>query len=116
MMIQSPALRRLAAIGLAAVMSLALAACFVMPGKFASSLDLRKDGLYPDGAVIDAEGNPLDAFTALFSESSARLIMEQVRRIHTAFTPHANLIHRSDQCYQSSHVQLDTGQQHVQSS
>mgnify|MGYP000166740254 CR=1 FL=1 len=46
MMIQSPALRRLAAIGLAAVMSLALAACFVMPGKFASSLDLRKDGRF----------------------------------------------------------------------
>ncbi len=45
-MIQPPALRRLASIGLAAVLSLALAACFVMPGKFASSLDLRKDGRF----------------------------------------------------------------------
>lgn len=44
MMVTPPTLRRLATICLGTVLSLALAACFVMPGKFASSLDLRKDG------------------------------------------------------------------------
>jgi hypothetical protein len=39
-------LRRLAAAGLALVLSVALAACFVLPGKFASTLDLRKDGRF----------------------------------------------------------------------
>lgn len=39
-------LRRLAAAGLALVLSVALTACFVLPGKFASTLDLRKDGRF----------------------------------------------------------------------
>jgi hypothetical protein len=39
-------LRRMAAAGLAAVLSLALAACFVLPGKFAETLDVRKDGTF----------------------------------------------------------------------
>lgn len=39
-------LRRNAAAGLAFVLSVALAACFVLPGKFASTLDLRKDGRF----------------------------------------------------------------------
>ncbi|MEQ1497849.1 MAG: hypothetical protein ABL914_04240 [Novosphingobium sp.] len=39
-------LRRIAAAGFAAVLSLALAACFVLPGKFAETLDLRKDGRF----------------------------------------------------------------------
>lgn len=38
--------RRMAAAGLAVLLSLALAACFVMPGKFAATLDLRKDGTF----------------------------------------------------------------------
>lgn len=38
--------RRIAAAALAAVLSAALAACFVLPGKFVSSLDLRKDGRF----------------------------------------------------------------------
>lgn len=46
MMTQSVLLRRLAAAGLALAMSLALAACFMLPGKFASTLDLRKDGRF----------------------------------------------------------------------
>ena len=37
-------LRRMAAAGLAVVLCAALAACFVLPGKFAETLDLRKDG------------------------------------------------------------------------
>jgi len=41
-----PNLRRTAAAGLAVLLSLALAACFVMPGKFAATLDLRKDGTF----------------------------------------------------------------------
>jgi hypothetical protein len=41
-----PNLRRAATIGLAALLSLAVAACFVMPGKFAATLDLRKDGTF----------------------------------------------------------------------
>jgi hypothetical protein len=41
-----PNLRRAATIGLAALLSLALTACFVMPGKFAATLDLRKDGTF----------------------------------------------------------------------
>jgi hypothetical protein len=41
-----PNLRRAAAAGLAVLLSLALAACFVMPGKFAATLDLRKDGTF----------------------------------------------------------------------
>jgi hypothetical protein len=41
-----PNLRRMAAAGLAVVLSLAVAACFVMPGKFAATLDLRKDGSF----------------------------------------------------------------------
>jgi hypothetical protein len=39
-------LRRLAAAGLALVLSAVLSACFVLPGKFASTLDLRKDGRF----------------------------------------------------------------------
>jgi hypothetical protein len=39
-------LRRIAAAGLAVVLSAALAACFVLPGKFAETLDLRKDGRF----------------------------------------------------------------------
>jgi hypothetical protein len=39
-------MRRLAAAGLALVLSVALAACFVLPGKFDSALDLRKDGRF----------------------------------------------------------------------
>lgn len=41
-----PNLRRMAAAGLAVMLSLAVAACFVMPGKFAATLDLRKDGTF----------------------------------------------------------------------
>ena len=41
-----PNLRRAAAAGLAVLLSLAVAACFVMPGKFAATLDLRKDGTF----------------------------------------------------------------------
>ena len=41
-----PNLRRAAAAGLAVLLSLALAGCFVMPGKFAATLDLRKDGTF----------------------------------------------------------------------
>ncbi|MFM5923267.1 MAG: hypothetical protein ACKOPG_03655 [Novosphingobium sp.] len=40
------ALRRLAAAGLAAALSLLLAACLISPGKFDSTLDLRKDGRF----------------------------------------------------------------------
>ncbi len=43
---QMPNLRRAAAAGLAVLLSLAVAACFVMPGKFAATLDLRKDGTF----------------------------------------------------------------------
>jgi predicted nucleic acid-binding Zn ribbon protein len=39
-------LRRLAAAGLVLALSALLAACFVLPGKFAASLDLRKDGRF----------------------------------------------------------------------
>ncbi len=39
-------LRRLAAAGLVLALSALLAACFVLPGKFASTLDLRKDGRF----------------------------------------------------------------------
>lgn len=39
-------LRRFAAAGLAAALSLLLSACLVSPGKFTSSLDLRKDGQF----------------------------------------------------------------------
>ena len=39
-------LRRIVAAGLALVLSVVLAACFVLPGKFASTLDLRKDGRF----------------------------------------------------------------------
>lgn len=38
--------RRVAAACLAVVLSAALAACFVLPGKFAATLDLRKDGQF----------------------------------------------------------------------
>ncbi|HNN56570.1 MAG TPA: hypothetical protein PKG84_09520 [Novosphingobium sp.] len=38
--------RRLAAAGLAVLLSMALAACLVLPGKFTSTLDLRKDGRF----------------------------------------------------------------------
>lgn len=41
-----PLLRRTGAIALAAVLSLALTACLLSPGKFVSSLDLRKDGRF----------------------------------------------------------------------
>lgn len=39
-------LRRLAAAGMAAALSLLLAACLVTPGKFLATLDLRKDGTF----------------------------------------------------------------------
>lgn len=39
-------LRRIAAVGMAAVLSLVLAACFVTPGTFDAALDLRKDGRF----------------------------------------------------------------------
>lgn len=39
-------LRRISAAGLVAVLSLALSACFVLPGKFAEALDVRKDGTF----------------------------------------------------------------------
>lgn len=39
-------LRRMAATGLAAALSLLLAACLVSPGKFDASLDVRKDGRF----------------------------------------------------------------------
>lgn len=39
-------LRRVAAAGMALMLSLALAACFVLPGKFAATLDVRKDGRF----------------------------------------------------------------------
>lgn len=39
-------LRRIAAVGLAAALSLLLAACLVTPGKFDASLDVRKDGRF----------------------------------------------------------------------
>lgn len=38
--------RRLAVAGLAVLLSMALAACLVLPGKFTSTLDLRKDGRF----------------------------------------------------------------------
>lgn len=38
--------RRAAAVAVAAALSLLLAACFVMPGKFDATLDLRKDGTF----------------------------------------------------------------------
>ncbi|NCU11284.1 MAG: hypothetical protein GXC70_03835 [Sphingomonadaceae bacterium] len=41
-----PSLRRAAMAGLAAALSLLLAACFVTPGKFDAALDLRKDGRF----------------------------------------------------------------------
>ncbi len=41
-----PNLRAMAAAGLAAVLSLALASCFVLPGKFTETLDVRKDGRF----------------------------------------------------------------------
>lgn len=39
-------LKRLAAAGLATLLTIALAACFVLPGKFAETLDVRKDGRF----------------------------------------------------------------------
>ena len=39
-------LRRIAAAGLTVVLCAALAACFVLPGKFAETLDVRKDGRF----------------------------------------------------------------------
>ncbi|HOB15031.1 MAG TPA: hypothetical protein PK680_06405 [Novosphingobium sp.] len=39
-------LRRMAAVGLAAALSLLLSACLVTPGKFLATLDLRKDGTF----------------------------------------------------------------------
>lgn len=45
-MTQPQPLRRLAAVGLAAALSLLLAACMLSPGKFISALDLRKDGRF----------------------------------------------------------------------
>lgn len=39
-------LKRLAAAGMGAVLAMALAACFVLPGKFAETLDIRKDGRF----------------------------------------------------------------------
>lgn len=39
-------LRRMAAVGLAAALSLLLTACLVTPGKFEASLDVRKDGRF----------------------------------------------------------------------
>jgi hypothetical protein len=39
-------LKRLAAAGMAALLTVALAACFVLPGKFAETLDIRKDGRF----------------------------------------------------------------------
>jgi hypothetical protein len=39
-------LRRVAAIGIAAAFSLLLSACLLSPGKFVSTLDLRKDGRF----------------------------------------------------------------------
>ena len=39
-------LRRRATLCAAAALSLLLAACFVLPGKFDSSLDLRRDGRF----------------------------------------------------------------------
>ena len=41
-----PLLRRVGAIAVAAVLSLALTACLLAPGKFVSTLDLRKDGRF----------------------------------------------------------------------
>lgn len=41
--------KRLAAAGLTVLLSLALAACFVLPGKFAETLDVRKDGRFTYG-------------------------------------------------------------------
>jgi hypothetical protein len=38
--------KRIAAAGMVAALALLLAACMLMPGKFASSLDLRKDGRF----------------------------------------------------------------------
>lgn len=43
---RSNSLRRVAAVGLAAALSLLLSACLVTPGKFAAVLDLRKDGRF----------------------------------------------------------------------
>ena len=43
-MIRSRSLRRAAAAATAAGLALLLAACFVLPGKFASTLDIRKNG------------------------------------------------------------------------
>ncbi|MFO1256573.1 MAG: hypothetical protein U1E37_13040 [Sphingomonadaceae bacterium] len=45
-MTMMPNPRRIAAAGLALLLSLALTACFVMPGKFVATLDLRKDGTF----------------------------------------------------------------------
>ncbi|MFM5885824.1 MAG: hypothetical protein ACKOQ3_10985 [Novosphingobium sp.] len=45
-MTQRLSLRRFAAAGLVAGMSLLLAACLLSPGKFVSNLDLRKDGRF----------------------------------------------------------------------
>lgn len=39
-------LKRLAAAGMATLLTVALAACFVLPGKFAETLDIRKDGRF----------------------------------------------------------------------
>lgn len=42
-------LRRMASVGLAAGLSLLLSACLISPGKFASTIDLRKDGTFAYG-------------------------------------------------------------------
>ena len=45
-MIRTLDLRRIAVAGLTVVLCAALAACFVLPGKFAETLDVRKDGRF----------------------------------------------------------------------
>lgn len=41
-----PTPRRIAAAGLLAALCAALAACLVLPGKFAETLDIRQDGRF----------------------------------------------------------------------
>lgn len=45
-MTPAPPLRRIAAAGIVAALALLLSACLLSPGKFVSSLDLRKDGRF----------------------------------------------------------------------
>ena len=45
-MMQAVQVRRIGAAVIAATLALLLAACFVLPGKFAATLDLRKDGQF----------------------------------------------------------------------